>query len=64
MHGPLLMDTPDMEKFKYDYPEVFEKFLEMNRALAKIQRKLSRAENESPFPDQSDEETGNWLEVD
>ena len=47
-----------MDRFKEDYPEVFEKFLEMNRALAKIQRRLMRdqpRDGELESPDLGDE---------
>lgn len=50
----------DLVKFKEDYPDVYEKFLEMNRAIAKLtrvcddlngRRKLQHREAELPASD-------------
>ena len=30
----------ELQKFAADYPEMYRKFFEMNRALAKLQRKV------------------------
>ncbi len=68
-----IMDTRplgDMEKFKAEYPTVYEKFLEMNRALAKIQRRLMQEEPQhresksSLFPEPTEEYNPNFLELD
>lgn len=40
----------DFDKFKEDYPAIYEKFLEMNRALSALQKAVKKNANTPQIP--------------
>lgn len=62
---------PDMQKFAEDYPLMYEKFWELNRAIGKLQREVDRLARQGTadarfgsLPNDEKDQRGPVLELD